>query len=170
MKTLSLLMLSGILCLAANPATETDERAVREMMTRRNAAYHNLDAKALSALLTPDYRLVDRLGDNYQSQGAEFNTRMWDWGFKNIFRGRRPPEHRIINVEFIAPSVALVQTACNWEEIVLNNGQKIPPHGEVATFVVVKREGEWKVKMQLVHNQAAERIGDNFDFRGELKP
>ena len=128
-------------------------------------AYRNLDANALAATLAPDFRL----GDNYQSQGPDFNQRMWAWGFKHIYKGRPGPEHRIINVEFLAPGVAIVQTAADWQEIVLDNGMKIPPHGEVDTFIAVKRHGEWKIKMQTIHNQAQDRIGDNFDFRTEPK-
>lgn len=169
MKALTMLTLSCLLCAAANSGTEAEEQAVRELITRRNIAYHNLDAKALASLLTPDFRLVDRLGDNYRSQGPEYNTRMWDWGFKYVYRGRREPEHRILNIEFIAPTVALVQTAADWEEIVLDNGQKIPPHGKVDTFIVVKRGEEWRIKMQTIHNQAADRIGDDFNFHGEPK-
>jgi hypothetical protein len=63
--------------------------------------------------------------------------------------------------------VALAQTAAQWDEIVLDNGMKVSPHGEIDTFIVVKRDGSWKIKMQTIHNQANERIGDGFDFRSE---
>ena len=167
MKILIALLLGGTLCFAAEPQPDSDTRAIGDLIARRNVAYRNLDAKALASLFTPDYRLVDRLGDNYRSSGAAYNERMYAWGFKHVYRGRPGPVHRIINIELIAPTVALAQTAAQWDEIVLDNGQKVPPHGEIDTFIVVKREGEWKIKMQTIHNQANERIGDDFDFLTE---
>jgi hypothetical protein len=115
---------SALLCgwvLSAASNVGTDALAVRELITKRNAAYRSLDSKALAALMTPDFRLVDRLGDNYRSRGPELNARLWEWGFKYVYQGRPGPERRITNVEFVAPAVALVQTAAEWDEIVLDN-------------------------------------------------
>jgi hypothetical protein len=128
-----------------------------------------LDAKTLASVLTPDFRLVDRFGDNILSKGPQFNERMWAWTFKEVYNGRQTPPHRILNVRFLTPDVAVVQTACDWPEIALDNGFKVPPHGEVDTFVVVKQNGDWKISVQTIHNRFPDGVGDDFDFNGPLK-
>lgn len=48
------------------------------------------------------------------------------------------------------PQTTSVQTAADWNEIVRDNGIKIPPfgEGEVDAFIAVKRKGAWKIEMQ----------------------
>jgi uncharacterized protein (TIGR02246 family) len=153
---------------SAFAATSVDESAVRDIIERRNTAYHNLDAKTLASLLTPDFRFVDRFGDNILSKGPEFNERMFAWTFKEVYKGKNPPQHSIVSLRFVAPEVAVVQTQCEWPEIKLDNGYKVPPHGEVDTFVVVKQQGEWKINVWTIHNRFADGVGDTFEFTGAV--
>lgn len=142
-----------------------DEKDVSDLITQRNASYHNLDAKALAALETPDFQLVDRFGDNITSQGPEYNERMWAWTFKEVYKGKPAPEHKILKVRFITPDVAIVETGNQWPELKLDNGTVIPPHGELDTFTVVRSGSRWRIAMQTIHNQFG-GIGDHPDFGG----
>jgi uncharacterized protein (TIGR02246 family) len=154
----------------AATAPANDERAVRDLIERRNTAYHNLDAKTLTALSTPDFRLVDRFGDNIESEGPDYTLRMWSWTFREVYKERHPPEHTITDVRMLSPDVAVVQSKTQWPEITLDDGTKIPPHGEVDTFVTVKRNGEWRISVQTIHNQFVTRMGDHPEFRGPVPP
>lgn len=148
---------------APSARTASGETEVRDLINKRSAAYHNLDAKGLAALETPDFRLVDRFGDNIASDGPEYNERMWAWTFKEIYKGKPAPDHYIVGIHFLTPDVAVVQTANQWQELKLDDGTIIPPHGEVDTFVVLRKQGSWKLAVQTIHNKMG-GMGDHPDF------
>ena len=64
----------------------------------------------------------------------------------------------------------VIRIDTQWPEITLDDGTKIPPHGEVDTFVTVKRNGEWRISVQTIHNQFVTRMGDHPEFRGPVPP
>lgn len=64
------------------------------------------------------------------------------------------PSHTIEKVRFLTPDVACVLTRGYWKDVItLDDGTKIPPHGEVDTLTVVKKDGNWKVAWMDIHNQ-----------------
>jgi len=161
-------LLVGLALAGARSIANNDEEAVRELIERRNAAYHNLDATTLASIETPDYRLVDRFGDNIGSKGPEFNEKLWRWSFVNVYKGKPAPVHNIIGVHFLTADVAVVQTETQWGSYKIDDGTEIPPHGEVDTFTVVRRAGIWKIAVQTIHNRFGNGIGDDFNFEGPL--
>lgn len=130
-----------------------DEAGVRELMARWNTAYRSLNAKALALLETDDYQMVDRFGEWYDSRGASENERLWDWAFKKIYRGKPGPERKIEKIRFLRPEIAIIAAKAQWGEITLDDGGRIPAHGEIDTFVLVKQAGEWKVAQLDIANQ-----------------
>ncbi|HKU22712.1 MAG TPA: hypothetical protein VJQ50_16995 [Terriglobales bacterium] len=78
-----------------------DERGVRELISRWNAAYRSLDAKTLSALQTPDFEIVNRLGQWTPTSSSAQNEQMWAWAFTNIYKGKPGPDHKIERVRFV---------------------------------------------------------------------
>jgi len=145
----------------------TDESAVRELIARRNAAYHNLDAKTLASLETPDFQLVDRFGDSIASEGPEYNERMWSWTFREVYQAN-PPEHTIIGIRFLTPDVAIAQTTTEWLALKLDDGTAITAPGEVDTFTVVRKDNSWRIAVQTIHNRFGQGLGDHPDFRTPL--
>jgi uncharacterized protein (TIGR02246 family) len=146
-------------------AAAQDEQGVRELMAHWNNAYHGLDAKALATLETDDFQMVDRFGEWYDSRGAAENERLWDWSFKNIYRGKPGPERTIENVRFLRPEVAVVAAKCHWGEIVLDDGGHIPPHGEIDTFVLVKQGDQWKIaQLDIANQMQSTRPGEHTDI------
>jgi uncharacterized protein (TIGR02246 family) len=140
-----------------------DGSGVREFVTRWNAAYTGLNPKALAALETPDFEFIDRFGHWMQSEGPAFNEQLWASTFKDIYHGRPGPEHTVEHIRILRPGVALVQAHANWGEITLDDGTRIPPHGEIATFVLVKDKDGWHAASLNIHNQMAfgtERPGE----------
>src|SRR5689334_25272268 len=127
----NLLLCCFLACVVAKGAD--DAKAVRDVIRKRSAAYHNLDARALAALETPDFQLVDRFGDNISSDGPEYNERMWAWTFREVYKGKPGPEHKIVGLRFVTADVAIVQTGTHWTELKLDYGTVIPPHGEFDT-------------------------------------
>jgi uncharacterized protein (TIGR02246 family) len=130
-----------------------DERAVRELVNRWDAAYRSLDAKALAALETEDFELVNRIGWWTPLKSREENERMWAWAFNIIYNGKPGPKHTIERVRFIHPDVAIVQAHGDWPALTLPDGTSIPPHGEIDTLVVVKQKKGWLVASESIHNQ-----------------
>jgi uncharacterized protein (TIGR02246 family) len=131
-----------------------EERSVRDLINQWDAAYRRLDAKALAKLETSDFELVNRLGQWTPFKAREDNERMWAWAFTNIYNGKPGPEHSVERVRFIRPDTAIVQARAFWpDEITLPDGTRIPPHGEIDTFVVVKQKDGWRIASQNIHNQ-----------------
>lgn len=134
-------------------AKPDDERAVRDLIGRWDAAYRGLDARAVAALQTEDFELVNRVGWWTKARGREDNERMWAWGFEVIYKGKPGPKHTVESVRFISPEVAVVQAHADWPALTLPDGTPIPPHGEIVTFVVVKQKKTWLIASQNIHNQ-----------------
>jgi uncharacterized protein (TIGR02246 family) len=130
-----------------------DERAVRDLVSRWDAAYRSLDAGALAALETEDFEMVNRLGWWTPFKTREDNERMWAWTFKTIYNGKPGPKHTVERVRFISPDVAIVQAHGDWPALALPDGTAIPPHGEIVTLVVVKKKRGWLVASESIHNQ-----------------
>ena len=79
---------------------------------------------------------------------------MWAWAFTNIYKGKPGPDHAIERVRFLSPDVALVQARAYWKDIItLDDGTRIPPHGEIDTFVAVRNAHLWRVAALNIHNQ-----------------
>jgi ketosteroid isomerase-like protein len=141
------------------------ESEVRDFIARWNAAYTGLDAAALAAMETPDFHMVDRFGHWIQSEGPEFNRRLWTMTFQEIYHNRPGPARRVENIRFMAPAVAVVQArAWHPDPIVLDDGTKIPPFWEINTYTLLKTTDGWRVSVMNIHNQmgaAAERPGEH---------
>ncbi|GEM_PF-3490881 len=149
---------AALICVCSVVAVGQDnnrqERAVRDLLARWNTAYRSLDAKALSALQTPDFEIVNRLGQWTPTSSTLQNEQMWAWAFTNIYKGKPGPDHKIERVRFVSSDVALVQARAYWNDvIVLDDGTRIPPHGEIDTFVAVRKARVWRVAALNIHNQ-----------------
>jgi len=153
-----------------------DEAGVRDFISRWNAAYTGLDAKALAGLETADYEMIDRFGHWIKSEGPEFNRRLWDVTFTEVYRGKPGPAREIENIRFMAPNVAVVEARANHPDgVTLNDGTHIPPFWEINTYTLVKTEPGWRVALLNIHNQidpGAEGVGQrlpNFSSGGDRK-
>jgi uncharacterized protein (TIGR02246 family) len=150
-----------------------EDPGVRQLIAQWNAAYRRLDAKALAALETPDVEIIDRFGHWVRSEGPEFNERLWSMTFRDIYKGKPGPERTVRNVRMLTPDVALVQATTHWDEVVLDDGTRIPPHGEIDTFVLVKRDGAWRIAAMNIHNQmpaGRERPGERVPVPAKQPP
>jgi uncharacterized protein (TIGR02246 family) len=148
-----LLMLAVLVVSVGAQAKPNDERAVRDLIERWDAAYRSLDAKALAALETEDFELINRVGWWTKARSRAENERMWAWGFEVIYKGKPGPKHTVESVRFVSPEVAVVQAHADWPALTLDDGTNIPPHGEIVTFVVVRQKKNWLIASQNIHNQ-----------------
>jgi uncharacterized protein (TIGR02246 family) len=138
----------------AQTGRSNDEAKIRELIGKWDAAYRAMDGKAIVALETPDFELVDRFGNWIPQASREENERMWTWTFVNIYQGKPGPKHTIERVRFIHPEAAIVVCSAFWAEVItLPDGQKIPPHGQTTVFFVVKEKTGWLIAAQTVHNK-----------------
>ena len=148
-----LLVLAVLVFSVGAQAKPYDERAVRDLIERWDAAYRSLDAKALAALETEDFELVNRVGWWTKASSRAENERMWAWGFEVIYKGRPGPKHTVESVRFVSADAAVVQAHADWPALTLDDGTAIPPHGEIVTFVVVRQKKNWLIASQNIHNQ-----------------
>jgi uncharacterized protein (TIGR02246 family) len=140
-------------------AQANDERGVRDLVARWNSAYTGMDAAALASLETADFEMVDRFGHWIKSEGPEFNQRLWNMAFTEIYRGKPGPARVIESIRFLAPTVAVVQARANHPDgVTLDDGTHIPPFWEINTYTVIKTETGWKIAVQNIHNQI--NVGD----------
>lgn len=151
-------ILTLVICLcsllAFGQKQSANERGVRDLIGRWNAAYRALDAKALAALQTPDFEIVNRLEQWTPNSSTAQNEQMWSWAFTNIYKGKPGPEHTIERVRFLSHDVAVVQARAYWNDVItLDDGTRIPPHGEIDTFVAVRSARTWRVAALNIHNQ-----------------
>jgi uncharacterized protein (TIGR02246 family) len=166
LRKLTLTMLLILAAAAAQAKTDADthandESGVRAFIANWNAAYTGLDAKSLAALETPDYQMIDRFGHWIQSEGPEFNQRLWAMAFTEIYHGKPGPARVIENIRFLAPDVAIVQARANHPEgVTLDDGTHIPPFWEINTYTLIKTADGWRVALLNIHNQI------NFDDEG----
>lgn len=138
-----------------------DEQKVRELIGKWDAAYRALDGKAIAALETPDFELVDRFGGYLPQTSREENERLWSWTFKNVYQGKPGPAHTIDRVRFINRDTAIVTCRAFWADpITLPDGTVIPPHGQTTTFTVVRVKKEWQIAAQTFHNKMPDMPGD----------
>jgi uncharacterized protein (TIGR02246 family) len=134
--------------------TTSDEQAVRKLVEQWDAAYVALDAKTLANLFTPEFDIVNRLGQwTHKSSNVEQEA-LWAWTFRVIYNGKPGPSHTIEKVRFLTPEVACVLIRGYWKDVITpDDGTKIPPHGEVDTLTIVKLHGIWKIAWIDIHNQ-----------------
>lgn len=161
-----LALLIFVLALGAVGFSQTsagkDEQKIRELIGKWDAAYRALDGKAIVALETQNFELVDRLGGYIPISSREENERMWNWTFKNIYQGKPGPAHTIDRVRFINAKTAIVTCRAFWADpIILPNGTVIPPHGQTTTFTVIKTREGWQITAQTFHNKMAENESGN---------
>jgi hypothetical protein len=113
-----------------------------------------MDAKALAAINTPDFEMIDRFGHWLVPKDRSEMERLYDWSFKEIYKGKPGPARQIESIRFLTPEVALVEArAHHAEPTVLDDGNVIPPFWEINTYVCVNRGGEWLVAAHSIHNQ-----------------
>lgn len=154
MRRVGFLLLIITFSLGGHAQSAGDDQIVRNLVERWDAAYVALDAKTLANLHTPEFDIVNRLGQWTHKSSNPAQEELWAWTFRVIYNGKPGPSHTIEKVRFLTPEVACVLTRGYWKDVItLDDGTKIPPHGEVDTLTVVKKDGNWKVAWIDIHNQ-----------------
>lgn len=129
-----------------DPAPQTEESAIRLLMSDWVAAYKNLDAKRLAALEVPNVEIVDRFGDLHEPTGRAENESLWSDTFDVISPSTEPPKTTIDHIRFLQPDVAVVQMSWQFASgILLTDGSRIPPYSQIDIYVVTKSQGKWLV-------------------------
>jgi uncharacterized protein (TIGR02246 family) len=137
---------------AARAQTPADEQAIRSLMARTTDAFNKHDAKAWTAVCTPDARLVTVRGESMNGAAAI------EKGLASIFatRGRNSKLRTLdVTVRFVRPDVALAHVTNEMSGVVSATGETQPPHTELSIRVVVKEGGAWKVTA--FHNVIVQR-------------
>lgn len=131
-----------------------DTQAIRDVIEKWDAGYRALDPKAMSAMIADQHDFVNRFGEWFNHNDREGYEKMWGWAFANVYNGKPGPQHHIEYVRRLNENAAIVQAhATRKEPVVLPDGKKIPPFTQWVTFVLVKKNDEWRIASHTVHNQ-----------------
>jgi len=151
---LAVVLLLALSLTAFAQGSSSDEASVRKLIEDWNRYYQALDGTRLASLSTPEFDIVNRLGMwTHKSSNTDL-AELWNWSFKNIYKNHPGPEHKIDHIRFLTPDTAVVMTRAYWaNEITLDDGTRIPPHGEIDSFVVVKKSSTWKIAFLNIQNQ-----------------
>ena len=120
----------------AQLGTSADEAAIREILDARNAAYNNHDAKALAATYAPDADLVTGTGRIVSGRAAI------EQNYIESFRG--VDKTAVVKIESTKVRFVTADTAIlDLDGVTTGRADgTIKTH---ATWVYVKRNGEWTV-------------------------
>ncbi|HEX4425922.1 MAG TPA: SgcJ/EcaC family oxidoreductase [Terriglobales bacterium] len=132
---------------ASSPAAKTlDESAIRTAVIAFQEAWNHHDMRAMADVFTEDAELINVVGTHWQGRAnivkalRAFHREM----FKN-----EQIHFDEITIRSVTPEVAIavaVQTGSGEMMLPEGQGQKITPAGsQLDTFVVVMRNGVWKV-------------------------
>ena len=120
----------------AQPGTPADEAAIRKILDARNAAYNNHDAKALAATYAPDADLVTGTGRIISGRAAI------EKNYVEAFAGvdkNASVKIESSKVRFVTADTAIL----DMDGVTTGRADgAIKTH---ATWVYVKRNGEWMV-------------------------
>lgn len=120
----------------AQPGTPADEAAIRKILDARNAAYNNHDAKALAATYAPDADLVTGTGRIISGRAAI------EKNYVDAFAG--VDKNASVKIESSTVRFLTADTAIlDMDGVTTGRADgAIKTH---ATWVYVKRNGEWMV-------------------------
>jgi len=122
--------------LHAQLGTAADEAAIRKILDARNAAYNNHDAKALAATYAPDADLVSGTGRVVSGRAAI------EQNYIESFRGvdkTAVVKTESMKIRFLTADTAILDLEG------MTTGRADGTIKTHATWVYVKRNGEWAV-------------------------
>ena len=132
-------------------------QAVRDVVEKWDSGYRAMDPKAMSATIADELDFVNRFGERLTIYSRDEYEKMWTWAFTSVYKGKPGPEHDIRTVRFITEDVVIVHaTATRTEPVITSDGKKIPPFTQQATFVLVKKNDEWRITAHNINNQFAD--------------
>jgi uncharacterized protein (TIGR02246 family) len=140
----------------------SDETGIRVAVTAFQEAWNHHDMKAMGDVFTEDADLINVVGTRWQGRAnivkalGVFHREM----FKN-----EQIHFDEMTIRSITPSVAVavaIQTGSGEMSLPDGHGRKVGPTGsQLDTFVVIKREGVWKVTHG--QNTTVNADAQNFD-------
>jgi hypothetical protein len=136
------------------PGELKDLRRLRETIARWNDAFRRLDAKSLAALETAEVEIVDRFGELHQLTAGCEKVAFWADGFAVIAKESTPPELAVGQIRLVGAAAATVKACTHFRNgIKLEDGARIPPLWELNSYLLLKRNGEWKIAEISIHDQ-----------------
>jgi uncharacterized protein (TIGR02246 family) len=120
-----------------------DEKAVRALVDEFASAWNQHDMKALHDIDTDDVEWVNVVGHDWPGKTTVLR------GHTAFHKTLARKSHVIVesaNIRAIAPDVAVAVATMRFTPLVGTDGQELgPPAKTRGSFIVVKREGTWKV-------------------------
>lgn len=133
---------AALIAAASAQTGETEEAAIRQLITEMTDGFNQHDGLAASRMYLPDASLVTVRGEVMEGQPAI------EKGLTSIFQSRaRNATHRTVDVRirFLRPDVALAFVTNELSGLVAPDGQSLPSHQELSLRVVVKDASRWQV-------------------------
>ena len=138
---LALLVLLPVLA-HAQGGTATDEKAIRDVEARWEAAWNRHDVAAMAATYAPDSDAINLAGEWFQGRDA------FQRSLEELHSGKTKGsvwQTEQTKIRFLTPQVAIVHVYVNSHGDRNPDGSPMAPRHVILTRVEVKRDGKWLI-------------------------
>jgi uncharacterized protein (TIGR02246 family) len=126
----------------AQTGSAADEKAIREIESRWEAAWNRHDPAALAAAYAPDADAINLAGELFQGRAA------FQKSLEELHSGKTQTsiwQTERIRIRFLTPEIAVVHVYVNSRGDRNPDGSDMPPRHVILTRVEVKRLGQWLI-------------------------
>lgn len=158
------------ICASAVAANTSDETAIRVAVIAFQEAWNHHDMKAMGDVFTEDANLINVLGTRWQGR-AEIVKALGVY-HRVMFQNEQIHLDKItIRLLTLNVAVAVAVQTGSGEEIMPDGHKDVPSGSQLDAFVLVKRNGVWKVAQlqNTIVNQEAQRFDPiKTNWNGEI--
>jgi len=126
----------------AQGGTAADEKAIREVEARWEAAWNRHDVAAMAATYAPDSDAINLAGEWFKGRDA------FEKSLEELHSGKTKGsiwQTEETNVKFLTPEIAIVHVYVNSHGDRNPDGSPMAPRRVILTRVEVKRGGQWLI-------------------------
>lgn len=126
----------------AQGGTAADEKAIRDVETRWEAAWNRHDVAAMAATYAPDSDAINLAGEWFKGRDA------FEKSLEELHSGKTKGsvwQTEQSNIKFLTPEIAIVHVYVNSHGDRNPDGSPMAPRHVILTRVEVKRRGQWLI-------------------------
>lgn len=140
--TLALLVLSPVPRVFAQKDSSADEKAIREIEARWEAAWNRHDVAAMAGVYAKDSDAINLAGEWFQGRDA------FQKSLEELHSGKTQTsvwQTERTEIKFLSPAIALVHVYANSHGDRNPDGSPMAPRRVILSRVEVKRGGKWLI-------------------------
>jgi uncharacterized protein (TIGR02246 family) len=126
----------------AQGGTTADEKAIRDVEARWEAAWNRHDVAAMASTYAPDSDAINLAGEWFKGRDA------FERSLEELHSGKAKGsvwQTEATHVRFLRPEIAIVHVCVNSRGDRNPNGRAMAPRRVILTRVEMKRDGKWLI-------------------------